>query len=104
MGYRMGIVGVLALLCALSGKAGEGESAAKGRRGHPPLYRGEARGGADREVRAAIRRYQVLHGLPANGVADGETLWRLDPSPDPGLMEADRRFLRDTPGPFRTGL
>jgi len=95
---------MLAMLCAFNGEAGDDASAVQGHLNRQSLDRGAGGGRAEQENRAAIRRYQVLHGLPANGVADAETLRRLDPAPDPGLMEADRRFLRDTPGPLRTGL
>ena len=61
------------------------------------LYSGAVDGIAGRETVAAIRRYQILHGLRATGRLEGETLraMLLPPAPPSSeLSAADRELLR----------
>jgi len=62
------------------------------------LYSGPVNGVEDRETVAAIRRYQILHGLRATGRLEADTLRAmLLPTPSsPGpLSTADQELLRE---------
>ena len=62
------------------------------------LYSGPVNGVEDRETVAAIRRYQILHGLRATGRLETDTLrsMLLPAPPPPGeLTTADRELLRE---------
>jgi len=62
------------------------------------LYSGAVDGVAGRETVAAIRRYQILHGLRATGRLEADTLraMLLPPPPPSGeLTAADRELLRE---------
>ena len=63
------------------------------------LYSGPVNGVEDRETAAAIRRYQILHGLRATGRLEPGTLRAMllpaPPSPADGLSAADRELLRE---------
>jgi len=62
------------------------------------LYSGPVNGVEDRETVAAIRRYQILHGLRATGRLEADTLrTMLLPAPSaPGeLSAADQELLRE---------
>lgn len=63
------------------------------------LYSGAVDGVAGRETVAAIRRYQILHGLRATGRLEADTLRTMllrPPAPPSGeLTAADRELLRE---------
>ena len=62
------------------------------------LYSGAVNGVENRETVAAIRRYQILHGLRATGRLEAETLraMLLPAPPAPGaLSAADQELLRE---------
>jgi len=62
------------------------------------LYSGAVDGVAGRETVAAIRRYQILHGLRATGRLEADTLRAMLSSPPPPsdeLTAADRELLRE---------
>ena len=62
------------------------------------VYPGEPTGLADASTVAAIRRYQIVHGLRVTGRLDDATLtaMRLPPAPPPAhVVREDREFLRD---------
>ena len=62
------------------------------------LYSGTVNGVEDRETVAAIRRYQILHGLRATGRLEPETLraMLLPAHPPSGaLTSADQELLRE---------
>ena len=62
------------------------------------LYSGAVNGVENRETVAAIRRYQILHGLRATGRLEAETLraMLLPAPPPPGaLSAADQELLRE---------
>lgn len=61
------------------------------------LYSGAVDGVAGRETVAAIRRYQILHGLRATGRLEPDTLraMLLLPPPSGELTASDRELLRE---------
>ncbi|MCX6967475.1 MAG: peptidoglycan-binding protein [Verrucomicrobia bacterium] len=62
------------------------------------LYSGPVDGVAGKETVAAIRRYQILHGLRATGRLEPDTLRAMlsaTPSASEELTAADREFLRE---------
>jgi hypothetical protein len=78
------------------------------------FYFGEATGIVDDDTRAALRRFQIRHGLPCTGEIDGATLQALAgnpaavqpiseaqvaaskaaPQPTPAVVDKDRQFLQ----------
>ena len=63
------------------------------------LYSGPVDGAPSRATDAAVRRYQILHGLRATGRLDAVTLRRMlatpPPPPDKELTASDQELLRD---------
>ena len=62
------------------------------------LYSGPVNGVEDLETVAAIRRYQILHGLRATGRLEADTLRAMllpAPSPQGELSAADQELLRE---------
>jgi len=62
------------------------------------LYSGPVNGVEDRETVAAIRRYQILHGLRATGRLEADTLRAMllpAPSAPGALSAADQELLRE---------
>ena len=62
------------------------------------LYSGPVDGVAGKDTVAAIRRYQILHGLRATGRLEPETLRAMllpTPAPSGALAASDREFLRE---------
>ena len=61
------------------------------------LYFGPVDGMESQATAAAVRRYQMLHGLTATGTPDQPTLAAMltPPTPSAKLTEADREVLRE---------
>ena len=62
------------------------------------LYSGPVNGVEDKETVAAIRRYQILHGLRATGRLEADTLRTMllpAPSSSGALSAADQELLRE---------
>ena len=62
------------------------------------VYQGDPNGIADANMIAAIRRYQIIHGLLVTGRLDDPTLSAMQlppPPPHPEVVAQDRGFLRD---------
>ena len=78
------------------------------------VYYGEINGVADERTIAAIRHYQILHGLRVTGRLDDATLAVMHlpaPAPHPQVISEDRRFLErlgatagPTPRPGANGV
>ncbi|MEI8233164.1 MAG: peptidoglycan-binding domain-containing protein [Verrucomicrobiota bacterium] len=117
-GIIRGLVVVAALAAAACGVRGPGkEAAANEENDEAPLaavqallrrerlYTGPVDGAPGAATAAAIRRYQILHGMRATGRLDPGTLHAmLAPAPPPSgaLTAADREILRElaeTPRP-----
>lgn len=61
------------------------------------LYSGPVDGSPGTATTAAVRRYQILHGLTATGLLNQPTLATMlaPPPPSPKLTESDREVLRE---------
>ncbi len=99
------LVAVALLLGGMTSVSGEGVPLAEVQRHlkEKRLYGGAIHGRDDLSTRAALRRYQILHGLRASGEADPQTLETMAlEAVGREVLEEDRRFLEEAPPPPST--